>query len=82
MTTDTTFEIGQLVRITRATPSGLVSKKYIGRLMTVRALDTTDRNFGVRVDDGDPKNDDLTTNGFDLAVWAPVDCLTAVGGER
>lgn len=73
-------KIGQLVRLSKATPSNFVNKKDVGRLVTVRAFDPkSHRGLDVRVDDGDPTNDDLATNGFDIAVWVPLDCIAAVG---
>ena len=67
------FEVGQLVRIVKA--SGAVFKRDIGRLMTVRYC----ANVKARIDDGDPANSDGDTNGMRMGVWARVGCIVAVG---
>lgn len=41
---------------------------------TVRAI----KHGEARVDDGDPTNDDLHTNGWRISAWVPVSELTEI----
>ena len=60
------INIGDRVMLVRT--KGEVSKAHAGRVVTVRR---DGRGGLLCVDDGDPANPDLVTNGFRLAMWIP-----------
>lgn len=74
-----TYTIGEIVRLVQA--RGHVTKAQAGRLVTVRALGTRDPDCAVRVDDGDPSNPDLLTNGFRSSMWLPLAAIEPLAAE-
>jgi hypothetical protein len=71
------YEEGEMVRLLQT--RGYVKKSEAGRLMTVRGVSS--RGPGgphVRVDDGDPKDPNLETNGFTISMWVPMGAVERV----
>ena len=71
------FPVGQLVRITSTVHRG--NDPYLGRLAVIRAYSTKHPQLEVRVDDGDPGDPDMKTNGWTFGLWTSLGCLTKVG---
>lgn len=64
------MKIGDPVRLVQTRK--YVKKSEAGRLMTVRGIGPDAySDFAIRVDDGDPTNPDMDTNGFSLSLWLP-----------
>lgn len=76
---DVEHKVGDIVRLVQC--RGHVPVADAGKLVTVRAISseyfgcTTKKVCMVRVDNGDPANDDLHTNGMTYAAWLPMKTL-------
>lgn len=74
----TPFKFGDLVRLVQL--RGIVRKADANRLMTVRRVHAPGRHQFL-VDDGDPSDPDMRTNGFNLALWVPEVALKPLRRE-
>lgn len=68
------MKVGDRVRFVRDLDGKCGPRLRIGTLVTVRALSDAG-GFAVKVDDGDPENFDMNTNGQTFSEWLHVDCF-------
>jgi hypothetical protein len=82
MTPRPNWQVGERARLRERKGEGGVPRSRAGRLVTIRAIGgTAAAPFTVLVDDGDPANPDMKTNGHPFSDWVSVDALVPVETE-